>query len=308
MRIVFLGTPEFAVNSLNALVNEFEVVAVVTQPDREKDRKGRIIEGAVSKRANELGIPVHKFEKIRRDGVSVLRELAPDLMVTCAYGQMLSQEIIDIAPYGIFNVHGSLLPKYRGSAPIQRALVNGEPTTGITIMKTDIGMDSGDILAIKEIAIDHDDYVDELYAKLSVIGAELLIDTIKGVVEGKISPVKQNESEVTYAPMIKKEDGLIDFSLSATDIRNKIRGVGFGVCSYQSQPLKIYKLDISMQSTELSPGTVIDANKKGITVACGNGSAIVVTELQQSGKKRMRAVDFLNGVKIKSGDEFNGLA
>ena len=308
MRIVFLGTPEFAVNSLNALVNEFEVVAVVTQPDREKDRKGRIIEGAVSKRANELNIPVFKFEKIRRDGVEILRELAPDLMVTCAYGQMLSQEIIDIAPYGIFNVHGSLLPKYRGSAPIQRALINGEETTGITIMKTDIGMDSGDILAVKELPIAHDDYVDELYAKLSVLGADLLIETIKGVLAGKVTPIKQNESEVTYAQMIKKEDGIIDFSLSASEIRNKIRGVGYGVCSHQDQPLKIYKLDLATVQCELKAGSVIDANKKGITVACGNGSAIVITELQQSGKKRMRVVDFLNGVKIKSGDEFNGLA
>jgi methionyl-tRNA formyltransferase len=228
-------------------------------------------------------------------------------MVTCAYGQILSQEIIDIAPYGIFNVHGSLLPKYRGSAPIQRAIINGEKSTGITIMKTDIGMDSGDILAVKEIEIDDQDYVDSLYEKLSIVGAELLIKTIDEVINGKVVPVKQNESEVTYAPMIKKCDGEIDFNQSANAIRNKIRGVGYGVCQYADSPIKFYKLDLAENSENQPAGTVIKADKKGIVIACGTG-AIVVTELQQSGKKRMRAVDFLNGVKISVGDKFNGLA
>lgn len=307
MRIVFLGTPEFAVNSLNALVEHHEVVAVVTQPDREKDRKGRIIEGAVKVRATELGLPTYQFEKIRRDGVEVLKSLAPDLMVTCAYGQMLSQEIIDIAPYGIFNVHGSLLPAYRGSAPIQRAIMNGEEYTGITIMKTDIGMDSGDILASEKVKIEHEDYVDDLYQKLSAVGAKLLIETIDAVIKNQIVPSRQNESEVTYAPMIKKADSGIDFSVDATVVRNRIRGVGFGVCEYNGSQIKVHKLDLAQNSQNAPAGEVISADKKGIVIACGNG-AVSITELQQSGKKKMRAVDFLNGVKIKVGEKFNGLA
>ena len=180
MRVVFLGTPEFAVPSLDALYEYAEVVGAVCQPDRERDRKGRIIEGAVKRRAEELGIPVYQFEKIRRDGVETLRALAPDVMITCAYGQILSQEILDIAPLGVLNVHGSILPKYRGSAPIQRALINGEKKTGVTIMKTDIGMDTGAILSMEELEINGDDYVGDLYEKLSCVGADLLIKTLDG--------------------------------------------------------------------------------------------------------------------------------
>lgn len=307
MRVVFLGTPNFAVNSLNAVAQRYDVVAVITQPDRERDRKGRVIEGAVAKRAKELNLPLYQFDKIRRDGVQTLKSLAPDLMITCAYGQILSQEIIDIAPMGIYNVHGSLLPKYRGSAPIQRALINGEKYTGVTIMKTDIGMDSGDILAVEKVEIDENDYVDELYEKLSVVGAKLLIETIENAIEGKIVPIKQDENEVTYAPMIKKDDEKIDFNNSAKVVRDKIRGVGFGVCLYGETIVKIFKLSEKRLDDDYKIGAVVYADKKGIVVACANNSAIVITELQQSGKKRMHAVDFLNGVKISTGDKFNGV-
>ncbi len=301
MRIVFLGTPDFAVPTLDALSEHYDVVAVVTQPDRERDRKGNFIIGAVKARATELNIPVYQFEKIRTDGVQTLKDLAPELMVTCAYGQILSQEILDIPKYGVLNVHGSLLPKYRGSAPIQRAIMNGDEWTGITVMRTDIGMDSGDVVSMEKVAIDRDDYVDELYAKLSKIGANLLIKTIPDYILGKIQPVAQDESEVTYAAMLKKEEAFIDFNDSAERIRNTIRGMGYGVCSYKGVPVKVYKLTTAEGSGK--PGEVLAAAKRNLTVACGEG-ALNFEELQLSGKKRMKTIDFLNGVKIAAGEFF----
>ena len=301
MRIVLLGTPDFALPSLRALIATHEVVAVVCQPDREKDRKGNYVFGAVKKEAIAQGIPVYQFEKIRRDGVQTLKDLKPDLMVTCAYGQILSQEILDVAPCGVLNVHGSILPAYRGCAPIQRALINGEKKTGVTIMKTDVGMDSGDILAIEEYEIKPSDYVDDLYLVLSEIGAKLLIPTIDGYVSGKIATVKQDESLVTHAPMIKKDDYLIDFSRPNTEIRNYIRGCGFGVCDLNGVQLKVYKADIVDDNENKSAGEIVRAKKREFIVACGEG-ALNLTELQLSGKKKMSTIDFLNGVKL-TGEE-----
>ena len=301
MRVVFLGTPDFAIPSLKALTQKHEVVAVVCQPDRERDRKGNFVFGAVKKQAIEQNIPVYQFEKIRRDGVQILRDLKPDIMVTCAYGQILSQEILDIAPYGVLNVHGSILPAYRGSAPIQRALVNGERVTGVTIMKTDVGMDSGDILSTQVYEIKESDYVDDLYALLSQIGAELLLPTIDGYVSGEITPLKQDESLVTHAPMIKKNDYLIDFTRPNVEIRNYIRGCGFGVCLLDGVQLKVYKADLVDDNQGKNPGEIVKAKKHEFIVACGEG-ALNFTELQLSGKKRMKTVDFLNGVKL-TGEE-----
>lgn len=299
MRIVFLGTPQFAVPSLKALYERHEIVAVVTQPDRERDRKGNFIDGAVKKVAKELSLPLFQFEKIKRDGVEALKELNPDVMVTCAYGQLLSQEILDIAPLGVINVHGSLLPKYRGAAPIQRAVMNGEKETGVTIMKTDIGMDSGDMLASKVLPIEENDYAEDLFEKLSVLGAQLLVETLEKYEKGEIIPVKQDESQVTYASMIKKEEAIIDFNKSATQLRNTIRGTGYGVFTFDGAPVKVYELFVV--DGQGKAGEVLTSNKGNLTVACGE-NALRFTQLQASGKKRMNAVDFLNGVKIKTGD------
>lgn len=304
MRAVFLGTPEFAVPSLNALCECVEVVAVVCQPDRERDRKGRIIEGAVKKRAEEFGIPVYQFEKIRRDGVETLRELAPDVMITCAYGQILSQDILDIAPLGALNVHGSILPRYRGSAPIQRALINGEKETGVTIMKTDVGMDTGAILSVEKLAIDDCDYVDDLYDKLSVIGAELLVKTLADYVDGKIEPVPQDNDLATNAPPLKKEEAYLDFTSDAESVRNVIRGFGYGVCEFRGEPLKIYRAEVSQENCGQAAGTVVKAVKNDFVIACGNG-ALKLTEIQASGKKRMKTIDFLNGVHVQPGERLN---
>ena len=301
MRVVFLGTPEFAVPSLDALYEHAEVVGAVCQPDRERDRKGRIIEGAVKRRAEELGIPVYQFEKIRRDGVETLRALAPDVMITCAYGQILSQEILDIAPLGVLNVHGSVLPKYRGSAPIQRALINGEKKTGVTIMKTDIGMDTGAILSTEELEINGDDYVGDLYEKLSCVGADLLIKTLDGYLSGEIIPVPQNDALATQAPPLKKEEAYLDFTRSAESVRNVIRGFGYGVCEFRDEQLKIYRAEAIEDCGENTAGTVVTAVKHDFIVACGSG-ALAISELQACGKKRMKTADFLNGVHVMPGE------
>lgn len=301
MRVVFLGTPEFAVPSLDALYEHAEVVGAVCQPDRERDRKGRIIEGAVKRRAEELGIPVYQFEKIRRDGVETLRALAPDVMITCAYGQILSQEILDIAPLGVLNVHGSVLPKYRGSAPIQRALINGEKKTGVTIMKTDIGMDTGAILSTEELEINGDDYVGDLYEKLSCVGADLLIKTLDGYLSGEIIPVPQNDALATQAPPLKKEEAYLDFTRSAESVRNVIRGFGYGVCEFRDEQLKIYRAEAIDDCGENTAGTVVTAVKHDFIVACGSG-ALAISELQACGKKRMKTADFLNGVHVMPGE------
>lgn len=301
MRVVFLGTPEFAVPSLDALYEHVEVVGAVCQPDRERDRKGIIIEGAVKRRAEELGIPVYQFEKIRRDGVETLRALAPDVMITCAYGQILSQEILDIAPLGVLNVHGSVLPKYRGSAPIQRALINGEKKTGVTIMKTDIGMDTGAILSMKELEINGDDYVGDLYEKLSCVGADLLIKTLDGYLSGEIIPVPQNDALATQAPPLKKDEAYLDFTRSAESVRNVIRGFGYGVCEFRDEQLKIYRAEAIDDCGENTAGTVVTAVKHDFIVACGSG-ALAISELQACGKKRMKTADFLNGVHVMPGE------
>lgn len=301
MRVVFLGTPEFAVPSLDALYEHAEVVGAVCQPDRERDRKGRIIEGAVKRRAEELGIPVYQFEKIRRDGVETLRALAPDVMITCAYGQILSQEILDIAPLGVLNVHGSVLPKYRGSAPIQRALINGDKKTGVTIMKTDIGMDTGAILSMEELEINGDDYVGDLYEKLSCVGADLLIKTLDGYLSGEIIPVPQNDALATQAPPLKKEEAYLDFTRSAESVRNVIRGFGYGVCEFRDEQLKIYRAEAIDDCGENTAGTVVTAVKHDFIVACGSG-ALAISELQACGKKRMKTADFLNGVHVMPGE------
>ncbi|MBO5222893.1 MAG: methionyl-tRNA formyltransferase [Clostridia bacterium] len=295
MKVVFLGTPDFAVPSLDALHEKYGVSAVICQPDKAKNRKGEIIFGAVKQRAIDLGIPVYQFNKIREEGVQILKELAPDIMITCAYGQILSQEILDIPKYGILNVHGSLLPKYRGSAPIQWSIIDGEEKTGVTIMKTAIGMDTGDMVSACEVKIEDDMYLEDLYNVLKTKGAQLLIDTIDEYVSGKIVPVPQNEDEASKCRMITKEDAKIDFCACAKDIRNKIRGLGYGYFLYNNEPVKVYKAEIG--SGKGVSGKILSHSKEGVEIACKDAS-VLFTELQMPGKKRMGAKDFINGVKM----------
>ena len=295
MRVVFLGSPRFAIPTLDALVNAHNVVGVVAQPDREKDRKGNVVFGAVKEYAIQKKLPLYQFESIKREGVSQLKKLNPDVLVTCAYGQILSKEIIDIAPLGVINVHGSLLPKYRGSAPIQRALMDGEKITGITIMKTDEGMDSGEILRAKSIQIEDNDYVDNLFDKLSILGAELLITTLSDYASGKIKPTAQNEKEVSYAPRLKKEEAYLDFCKDATVLRNVVRGMGYGVFLMDGQPVKVYNVNVIECNGD--SGKILKSKNGELIIACGK-NALSLTELQPQGKRRMNVRDFLNGYKI----------
>ncbi len=317
MRVVFMGTPDFAIPSLGALIEgPYDVVAVITQPDRPKGRHGVLTPPPVKLLALQHNIPVLQPLKIKdRDFFPVLERLNPDIIVVVAYGQIISKEILDLPPKRCINIHASLLPKYRGSAPINWALINGEKITGVTSMIVTEGLDSGPILLKKEIAIDEDDDARTLHDKLSEAGGRLLLETMNVIKSGTLTPVPQDESEATYFPMLKKSDGLIDWAKGASEIRNRIRGLLSwpGAYTYLGQGargegqgvmLKIYKADviISAQPLALShqPGTVLDVNDYGITVSTGK-DCLLIKDLQMEGKRRMTAAEFIRGHKIEKG-------
>ena len=306
MKLIFLGTPDFAVASLKALIaSRHEVLAVVTQPDKAVGRKAVLTPSPVKVCAEQNGIRVLQYNKIRLEGVKDLKALKPDVMVTCAFGQILSQEILDIAPYGVVNVHGSLLPKYRGAAPIQYAVLNGEKETGITIMQTEAGIDCGDILAVEKTAVGENETAGELFDRLAEIGARLIVDTLDKLEKGEITPVKQDETKATYVKMIKKTDAKVDFSLSAEKVKNLVYGMNpwpVAWTTLNGKMLKIYKCQVLLGDFNGKLGEVLSADtENGLVVRCGEG-AIKITELQIEGGKRMSAYDFLLGRKIAKGD------
>lgn len=299
MRIVFLGTPDFGVPSLKALVEAgHEVVGVFTQPDKPKGRGNKMLPSPVKVCAQGYGIPVFQPVKIRVDGVEDLRALAPDLCVTAAFGQILSQEVLDIPAIGTVNVHSSLLPKYRGSAPINWAVMEGETVTGVTTMMTDKGLDTGDILLKREVPILPGETAEELTVRLAPIGAELLIETIRRLEAGDCPREKQNEDEASYFPMLKKEMGDIDWNLPAEKIVNLVRGLTPwpGTCFIwgEGETVKVWKAE-KAENPGLEPGTIIAADaKQGLVIAAGE-NAVRVMELQAPGGKRMNAKDYLRG-------------
>lgn len=305
-RILFMGTPDFAVPSLQALVEQaYPIVGVVTQPDRPRGRKQVLTPPPVKSAALSYGIPVFQPEKLR-DPASLeeILSLKPDLVVTAAYGQLLPSTLLEAPRWGCINVHASLLPKYRGGAPIHHALINGEKETGVTIMYMVERLDAGDILAQRSIPIEETDHVGSLHDKLSRLGAELLNETIPALLAGEIRPVPQDESLVTYAPNIRREDERIDWSQPARVIFNRVRGlhpwpVAFTMC--QGKPLKIWWVEATDIRHEEKPGTVLSVGDDGITVAAGEG-AVVVKELQPSGKKRMTAAQFVRGRNLEPGE------
>ena len=304
MRIVFLGTPDFAVKPLEAILNSrHEVLAVVTQPDKPVGRKGVITPCDVKVFAQSKGVKTLSYNKIRLEGVADLKALNPDIMVTCAYGQILSKEILDIAKHGVINIHASLLPKYRGSAPIQWSIINGETKTGVTIMQTDVGVDTGDILKAVSLDITETETAGELFDRLSVLGAETIVSVLDEIEKGSILPVKQDESLATHVGMLKKEDGLIDFKKSTKDIVNLIRGLNPWPIAFtflKDKTLKVYSA--TPCENKGSAGEVIFADiKNGFIVATGDG-AIKINELQLEGSKKMLARDFLVGNKVQKGD------
>ncbi len=309
MKIIFLGTPDFAVPSLKKLVDSHhEILAVVTQTDKKVGRDQKVVFSPVKKLALENSIKVLQYNKIRVEGVDDIKALSPDIMVTCAFGQILSQELIDIAPLGIINVHGSLLPKYRGAAPIQQAVIDGEEKTGITIMQTEAGIDTGDILSVVETPIGENETAGELFDRLAEMGANLLMETLDRLEKGEITPIKQDHSKATHVSMIKKGDGLINWENDARSIFNHIRGMNPWPCAFtmhSGKMLKIFAARVVADNVfEGLPGAVLSADiGTGLLVKCGKG-ALLITELQLEGGRRMTSHDFLLGRKISVGDRF----
>ena len=305
MRIVFLGTPEFAVPSLRALAEAgHEIAAVYTQPDRPKGRGNQVFESPVKAMALQLGLPVLQPERIRRpEAFTQLQALGAELMVVVGYGQIIPQSIIDLPRYGILNVHGSLLPKYRGAAPIQWAIANGERETGVTIMQIDAGLDTGDVLRKDATQIGGEEAAPELGSRLARMGASLLLETITDLPAGRVHPEQQDDAEATYAPILKKEDGYVNWQFSGQQIYDRLRGFtpwpgAFTI--FRQMPLSLIRVRPA-DGIELAPGALA-VDKKRLTVGCGDGSALELLEVQLAGKKRMMADAFVNGYRPTPGE------
>jgi methionyl-tRNA formyltransferase len=303
MRIIFMGTPEFACPTLSKMIERGEqVVAVVTQPDRPKGRGQQTLPPPVKVLAEQHGIPVLQPVKVRQpDVIEQIRSYNPDVIVVVAFGQILPKALLEIPKHGCINVHASLLPRYRGAAPLNWCIINGETETGITTMMMDVGLDTGDMLLKAATPIDPDEDTRSLHDRLSQIGADLLAETLDHLAAGKLVPEKQDDSLTCYAPMLKKEDGLIDWAKDACTIKNLVRGMTPwpGAYSYlDDKLLKVYRVQYAAGTG--TPGEVIKAGRDGIEVACGTGS-IVLHELQLEGKKRLNAGEFLAGCKLEPG-------
>jgi len=304
MRLVFLGTPAFAVPTLEKILEGgHSVVAVVTQPDRPKGRGQALATSPVKDAALRANLPVFQPERIRRpEGVAHLAELGAEAMVVVGYGQIIPQSIIDLAPHGILNVHASLLPKYRGAAPIQWSVVNGETVTGVTTMRIDAGLDTGDMLLRAETAIGAEETAIELGRRLAVLGADLLAETLERLEAGALTPEKQDPSQATYAPILKKEDGSIDWRRPAEAIHNLVRGLlpwPGAYTSFRGQTLHIWRSRVA----EAAPGARGRLWKSGkrLGVVCGAG-ALELLEVQLEGKKRVSGADFANGQRLQENE------
>lgn len=306
MRIVFLGTPDFSVKPLESLIqNGYNVVAVITNPDKPVGRKQVLTPCPVKQTALKYGIPVYQYSKIRNEGIEDLKALKPDIMVTCAFGQILSQEILDIPNVGTVNIHASLLPKYRGSSPIQHAIINGEKVTGITVMLTDIGVDTGDIILQDEIAIADGDTAGTLFDKLSELGAKSIIKAMPLIESGDFPRIKQDEALATKTSFLTKESGKINFDLDADGIVNLVRGLNPWPIAYfekDGEQIKVYEAEKVLETYDAPNGTVVVAsNKKGLVVKV-NGGAVRLKTLKKSGGKLLEDTVFLNGNKINEGE------
>lgn len=298
MDLIFLGTPLFAVPTLEKIVEAgHEVITVVTQPDRPKGRGQQPAASPVKQTANRLGIPVFQPERIRRPEVlEHLRALKPDIMVVVGYGQIIPRSIIDLPRRGIVNVHASLLPKYRGAAPVQWAIINGETTTGVTTMQIDAGLDTGDMLLRAETKIGDSENAIELGERLAVMGADLLARTLAETVQ----PEKQDGAQATYAPILKKEDGRIDWNQPPLPIHNRVRGLlpwPGAYTHFRDRLLHIWKARLSERTTDRPPGSIF--RDRGVFAACGNGAVLELLEVQLEGRKRVSAEAFANGQRLQ---------
>lgn len=305
MRIVFMGTPEVAAFSLERLFEAPEpVVGVVTQPDRPAGRGRKTILSPVRRVAEIRGVPTLAPEKIRDPSFfDVLSKWTPDLIVVVAYGRILPRQILELAPHGCLNVHYSLLPKYRGAAPVPWAIIGGEEKSGVTTMRLVEKMDAGPIFLQREISVAPNDTTASLQAKLAPVGVELLVETIAGLKAGNLTPQAQDESKVTYAPVLKKEDGLLDWNLPAVSIERRVRGFNPWPSAYTylaGNLLKIHRARVIEMAEKAAPGEVLKADKEGLWIATGAG-ALSLEEVQLENRKKMTAREFLNGTRVEKG-------
>lgn len=302
-----MGTPDFAVKPLEAIIESGEnVMAVFTQPDKPKGRGFKLLHTPVKQSALSHNIPVYQPLSLKKgddaaEAEKIMRELAPDLIVVAAYGKLLPKTILDLPKYGCINIHASLLPKYRGAAPIQRVILNGETETGVTAMQMAEGLDTGDMLMKVSTPIGENETASELFERLSDLGAKLIVDTIKAVKSGSITPVKQDDSLSSYAEMIDKSMCFTDFSLTAAEVHNHIRGLSSSPCAVaylNGKRIKIYHSEL-VKNVGGQPGEIVNVNN--FTVSCGDGNGVKLAEIQGEGGKRMKAADFLRGNKIEKG-------
>ena len=298
MNIVFLGTPEFAVEPLKRIVESGKdsVIALVSNNDKLVGRKKILTPPPTKVYAKSKGIKVLQYDKIRVEGVKDLKSLSPDLMITCAFGQILSKEILDIAKYGVFNIHASILPKYRGASPVHEAILQGEKETGVTIMKTDVGIDTGDIILSKTIDIKENETCGELFNRLSYLGADCIIEAIERLKNGTITYTPQDTEKATFTKMIKKEDAILDFTQSAEKIVNKIRAYNpspVAFTFYQGLPFKVYSAKVCNDITNLSCGEILVENGKIYVGA--KDFAVELLIVQKAGGKPLTSTEFLRG-------------
>ena len=300
MKILFMGTPEFAVPSLNALLGAGHTVCgVFTQPDKPKNRGMKLLPSPVKVCALSHEIPVFQPAKMRDgEALGYLRELDPELIVVAAYGKILPSEILDYPVKGCINVHSSLLPKYRGAAPINWAILNGEAVTGVTIMHMVPALDAGDIIAQASTPIGADETAPMLTARLAELGAELLVSAVEAIGAGTAVRTPQDEAGSTYAPMLSRELSPMDWSKPARTLHDQVRGLlpwPAAVAEFGGIRCKVFSTDIPLQTTDAAPGTILEAGKRGIDIACGGGTVLHIDELQADGGKRMKAADYLRG-------------
>lgn len=308
MRIVFMGTPDFAVGSLKALCEcgKHEIVGVITQPDRPKGRGNKMLMTPVKEYALEQGYEVYQPEKVKTpEFVQILRSMQPELIVVAAFGQFLSQELLTMPKYGCINVHASLLPKYRGAAPIQYAIIKGEKESGVTIMQMDIGMDTGAMLDKVVVPIGENTTMGELHDELKEKGAQLLLEVIEKIEAGTAVAEPQNNDEATYATLLDRSMERIDWTKPAQDVHNLIRGFNPAPSTFTTLPngknLKLWCSRMTDKTADAKPGTVVEISKCSFFVACGSG-VLEITELQPESKKRMPAQVFINGRGVQLGD------
>ena len=310
MKTVYMGTPDFAVPPLKALVEAgYEVAAVVTQPDKPKGRGKTLMPTPVKEEALMHEIPVYQPQKIRnnQEFLDTLKEIQPDIIIVAAFGQIIPKEVLELPKYGCINIHASLLPKYRGAAPIQQAVIDGEKESGVTIMQMGEGLDTGDMLSKIVIPLDKEETGGSLFGKMAQAGAELLIKTLPSIEQGTVTPEKQpQESPTPYAAMITKQMGLMDFSKPAAELERLVRGLNPWPSAYtfvNGKTLKVWKSVLGQETSDAEPGTVMGTDAQGIHVAFKDG-VLILTEVHLEGKKRMEAEVFLRGYHMEAGTRF----